>query len=367
MKTNITKILRITIGIALVLMSILLYLEMLTPSQRESRRETQAILNILNGYTNVTKISIKYNDTIFLFYGDNLEPIKEQLYPLSRGHGRASAHGIDLSSSDAYVRIRYYVYDDLLFSATIAEIPFDTNIHGSLTFIGGDDTIISSAMFIDDTNITGSLNTILLDINSIISLSTTTSQEFRELIARYTNDTYDTKTLEKIYNIFTLPDDEITRLYEPFYEVVRDIREQHNNAVSISSLSLSDGEFAQADRLFMAIRIVLGNPEDSIESILDYIEWAFAIETARIAVEVILGELELFDEYGGQANLFVVPISEEKIEEITQNINQRVQEKGAETVFTEAMEVIDSVFGSNFFFDADGNALSEIYKLTLTM
>jgi G:T/U-mismatch repair DNA glycosylase len=48
----------------------------LTPSQITSRRNNQAIFNILNNYHRVTHIALVYDNDTFWFYGENLEAVK---------------------------------------------------------------------------------------------------------------------------------------------------------------------------------------------------------------------------------------------------------------------------------------------------
>ena len=170
MKTNIniSRLARVFAHMALFALLIVLYF-VLTSSRRAERTDNRMARDILNGYHNVTKISMEYNDNIFWFSGDNLEPVKTLLNPLL---GRF-IYGVNTDVTDGAVsaRFRHYVEDKLLFSSTISEAPFGTQ--RSFSVVHSDDSVVLfSAVFIDGTRlITSIYSSGSLSILHLISLA----------------------------------------------------------------------------------------------------------------------------------------------------------------------------------------------------
>ncbi|MCL2577989.1 MAG: hypothetical protein FWE27_08070 [Defluviitaleaceae bacterium] len=113
---------------------------------------------------------------------------------------------------------------------------------------------------------------------------------------------HDKELLENIYRVFSLPDDEITRLYEPYTQAFDTVRSQYN-IVSVRPFSLSDerGTCTQLNRFGMAMGIVTDTPEElasrltvDVERILSYEKTLEldAIVSNELAVSEFISEEE---------------------------------------------------------------------------
>jgi len=136
-------------------------------SQMQLRRNGQVVLNILNNYHNITSISLEYNSTVFWFYGENLEPAREYLNPLRGGFTDTHVYDISLPSGVEFARVRYYIEDMLLFSATISEVPH--GIREAFLVIGTNNSTALVALFIDGTSLMGVTNNVVLSVRDLIS------------------------------------------------------------------------------------------------------------------------------------------------------------------------------------------------------
>jgi len=161
---------RVLLCIAMVVAGIIINMIALglTPSQITTRRNSQTFYNISAGFRNVTHISLEYNSDIFWFYGENLALVENFFNPFDRrGIEDVRRNDIDLTGGDISVRMRYYIEDTLLFSATIAEVPPRTQ--RASTIINTDGEVILSGFFIDGTTLRSYSIFVMLNIGDLIS------------------------------------------------------------------------------------------------------------------------------------------------------------------------------------------------------
>lgn len=173
---------------------------------------------------------------------------------------------------------------------------------------------------------------------------------------------HDDELLEKIYRVFILPDDEITRLYEPFTEAVLTARTQYG-ATFMRPFSLSDERTCtQVNRFGMAMGIVTDTPNELMSRLAEDFERSMALEAALLTLDSVLEYADLFDADGNQ-----IGVSRLRFDETGEDmpVNFMLEdEMTAEMALNVAMDVIDSILGIDTFFDANGNPISTSQSIT---
>jgi hypothetical protein len=154
---------------AVVLVAIVLAAFFLAPSQVLARRNSQATVNIVNGFHDVTRISVEYNSDIHWFYGSSLEYAKNQLNPLYGGFTKLDTQDVAFADDTVSARVRFYVEDNLLFSAIIADWP--RHIRGGF-MVTTTDGSRWSALFIDDTTLIGAQGRRALNLAELLYFAT---------------------------------------------------------------------------------------------------------------------------------------------------------------------------------------------------